>query len=131
MRTAPMWTITRARVKLAKNSCSPFAASLETAEPHIHLGYETGIYVLEGTVMTRWGANLENETVSQTGDFLFIPPAYRTRQSTLVFRPVLARWLRAMTLRNKTGSNATPPIAVLGRNCRDLLNTCAAILEQV
>ena len=44
------------------------------AEPHIHLGYETGIYVLEGTVLTRWGANLENETVSQTGDFLFIPP---------------------------------------------------------
>ncbi|MDF2765028.1 MAG: mannose-6-phosphate isomerase [Rhodospirillales bacterium] len=44
------------------------------AEPHIHLGYETGIYVLEGTVLTRWGRNLENETVSQTGDFLFIPP---------------------------------------------------------
>src|SRR5262245_65938556 len=44
------------------------------AEPHIHLGYETGIYVLEGTVLTRWGVNLENETVSQTGDVLFIPP---------------------------------------------------------
>ena len=50
------------------------------AEPHIHVGYETGIYVLEGTVLTRWGAGLENETVSQTGDFLFIPPAYHTRQ---------------------------------------------------
>jgi uncharacterized RmlC-like cupin family protein len=44
------------------------------AEPHIHVGYETGIYVLEGTVLTRWGVNLENETVSQSGDFLFIPP---------------------------------------------------------
>ena len=44
------------------------------AEPHIHIGYETGIYVLEGTVLTRWGVNLENETVSQAGDFLFIPP---------------------------------------------------------
>ena len=43
------------------------------AEPHIHLGYETGIYVLEGTVLTRWGVDLANETVSQTGDFLFIP----------------------------------------------------------
>jgi len=44
------------------------------AEPHVHVGYETGIYVLEGTVLTRWGANLENEVVSQTGDFLFVPP---------------------------------------------------------
>ncbi|MFL6712185.1 MAG: cupin, partial [Sulfurifustis sp.] len=30
------------------------------AEPHIHVGYETGIYVLEGTVCTRWGPRLEN-----------------------------------------------------------------------
>ena len=26
------------------------------AQPHVHVGYETGIYVLEGTVCTRWGA---------------------------------------------------------------------------
>lgn len=44
------------------------------SEPHSHIGYETGIYVLEGSVQTRWGDSLENETVSQTGDFLFIPP---------------------------------------------------------
>ena len=44
------------------------------AEPHIHVGYETGIYVLEGTVCTRWGAALEHEVVSQAGDFLFVPP---------------------------------------------------------
>lgn len=44
------------------------------AEPHIHVGYETGIYVLEGKVSTRWGPALEHEVVSQTGDFLFIPP---------------------------------------------------------
>ena len=44
------------------------------AEPHIHVGYETGIYVLEGTVCTRWGHDLENEVVSQAGDFLFVPP---------------------------------------------------------
>jgi len=44
------------------------------AEPHIHVGYETGIYVLEGTVCTRWGAALENEVVSEAGDFLFVPP---------------------------------------------------------
>ncbi len=44
------------------------------AEPHVHVGYETGIYVLEGTVCTRWGAELENEVVSRAGDFLFVPP---------------------------------------------------------
>ena len=44
------------------------------AEPHLHLGYETGIYVLEGTVRTRWGPALEHEVVSQAGDFLFVPP---------------------------------------------------------
>lgn len=44
------------------------------AEPHLHLGYETGIFVLEGTVLTRWGPNLENEVVSRPGEFLVIPP---------------------------------------------------------
>ena len=44
------------------------------SEPHSHLAYETGIYVLEGTVRTRWGAALEHEVVSRAGDFLFIPP---------------------------------------------------------
>ena len=44
------------------------------AEPHVHVGYETGIYVLEGRVCTRWGAELEHELISEAGDFLFIPP---------------------------------------------------------
>jgi uncharacterized RmlC-like cupin family protein len=65
------------------------------AEPHIHLGYETGIYVLEGTVLTRWGVDLENETVTQTGDFLFIPPGVPHEainlSSTASARAVVAR----------------------------------------
>jgi uncharacterized RmlC-like cupin family protein len=44
------------------------------ADPHVHIGYETGIYVLEGRVLTRWGKNLDNETVSEPGEFLFVPP---------------------------------------------------------
>lgn len=44
------------------------------AEPHLHVGYETGIYVLEGRVLTRWGDALEHEVVSEAGDFLFVPP---------------------------------------------------------
>lgn len=37
------------------------------SEPHYHVGYETGIYVLEGKVLTRWGAKLENEVISEAG----------------------------------------------------------------
>src|SRR6185436_3170337 len=44
------------------------------SEAHSHLDYETGIYVLEGTVQTRWGPALEHEVVSRAGDVLFIPP---------------------------------------------------------
>ena len=44
------------------------------AEPHVHVGYETGIYVLQGRVRTRWGQLLEHEVVSEAGDFLFVPP---------------------------------------------------------
>jgi uncharacterized RmlC-like cupin family protein len=44
------------------------------AEPHVHIGYETGIYVLEGRVLTRWGESLEHEVVSEPGEFLFVPP---------------------------------------------------------
>lgn len=44
------------------------------SEPHLHLGYETGIYVLEGTVLTRWGEKFENEVLSRAGEFLFVPP---------------------------------------------------------
>ena len=44
------------------------------AEPHIHLGYETGIYVLQGRVETRYGEGLTQSIVSEAGDFLFVPP---------------------------------------------------------
>lgn len=47
------------------------------AEPHLPLGYETGIVVLEGTVLRRWGPNLENEVVSRPGEFLFLPAGVR------------------------------------------------------
>ncbi|WP_151637536.1 cupin domain-containing protein [Noviherbaspirillum aerium] len=45
------------------------------AEPHLHDGYETGIYVLEGRVETRYGDRLEHSVISEAGDFLFIPPS--------------------------------------------------------
>lgn len=45
------------------------------AEPHVHEGYETGIYVLEGRVETRYGDALEHSIISEAGDFLFVPPS--------------------------------------------------------
>lgn len=44
------------------------------AEPHLHEGYETAIYVLQGRVETRFGNGLTQSVISQAGDFLFIPP---------------------------------------------------------
>jgi uncharacterized RmlC-like cupin family protein len=43
------------------------------AEPHLHRGYETAIYVLAGRVRTRYGPNLTDETINEAGDFIFIP----------------------------------------------------------
>lgn len=66
-----------------------------TAKPHVHQGYETGIYVLEGRVETRYGARLEEVVVSEAGDFLFIPPDVpheaRNLSQTEPARAVVAR----------------------------------------
>ena len=43
------------------------------AQPHIHRGYETAIYVLEGDIQTFYGIGLSQSIVNQAGDFLFIP----------------------------------------------------------
>ena len=65
------------------------------ARPHVHEGYETGIYVLEGQVETRYGAQLEQVVVSAAGDFLFIPPGVpheaRNLSQTVAARAVVAR----------------------------------------
>jgi uncharacterized RmlC-like cupin family protein len=42
------------------------------AEPHIHKGYETAIYILKGRVDTRFGAGLRESLICEEGDFLFI-----------------------------------------------------------
>ena len=44
------------------------------AEPHLHRGHETAIYVLEGCVETRYGPGLAHSVISKAGDFLYIPP---------------------------------------------------------
>ena len=44
------------------------------AEPHLHKGFETAIYVLDGEVETRYGPGLAKSVVNRAGDFMFIPP---------------------------------------------------------
>ncbi|MDH5326882.1 MAG: cupin domain-containing protein [Gammaproteobacteria bacterium] len=54
-----------------------------TAKAHIHKTFETGIYVLEGRVETRYGDNLEHSVINQAGDFVFIPPDLLHRPTNL------------------------------------------------
>ncbi len=42
------------------------------AAPHLHDGYETAIYILQGEVNTRYGPGLAGSLVGRSGDFLFI-----------------------------------------------------------
>jgi uncharacterized RmlC-like cupin family protein len=43
------------------------------AQPHVHRGYETAIYLLEGRVETRYGVGLRKSVIHEAGDFIFIP----------------------------------------------------------
>ena len=43
------------------------------AQPHVHRGYETAIYLIEGRVETRYGPGLRKSVVHEAGDFIFIP----------------------------------------------------------
>ena len=42
------------------------------AEPHLHKGYETAIYLLKGRTDTRYGEQLENSVICEEGDFIYI-----------------------------------------------------------
>jgi len=44
------------------------------AEPHYHEKFESGIYLLQGRVETRYGEQLEHSVINEAGDFIFIPP---------------------------------------------------------
>ena len=43
------------------------------AQPHLHRGYETAIYLLKGRVETRYGPGLRESVINEEGDFIFIP----------------------------------------------------------
>ena len=41
---------------------------------HYHKDFETAIYLLKGRVETRFGENLQESTINEEGDFVYIPP---------------------------------------------------------
>ncbi len=43
-------------------------------QPHIHKGFESAVYMIQGRVETRYGEHLERSVINQAGDFIFIPP---------------------------------------------------------
>jgi uncharacterized RmlC-like cupin family protein len=43
------------------------------AEPHMHNGFETALYIIQGRAETRYGEGLKQSVINQAGDFLFIP----------------------------------------------------------
>lgn len=49
----------------------PAGASID---PHIHDGYEVGLYILQGRVQHRFGPGLTSSLVNGPGDFIFVEP---------------------------------------------------------
>jgi uncharacterized RmlC-like cupin family protein len=44
-----------------------------TAKAHVHKGYESAVYLIQGRVETRFGDGLRKSVVNEAGDFIFIP----------------------------------------------------------
>lgn len=43
------------------------------AAPHAHVGFETAIYLLQGSVETSYGPGLARKQVNSAGEFIYIP----------------------------------------------------------
>ncbi len=44
------------------------------AVAHYHNGYETTIYIVKGRAETKYGDKLEQSSINEAGDFIYIPP---------------------------------------------------------
>ena len=44
-----------------------------TAKAHVHKGYESAVYLIQGRVETRFGDDLKKSVINEAGDFIFIP----------------------------------------------------------
>lgn len=45
-----------------------------SAKAHIHKGFESAVYLMQGRVETRYGEGLKRSVTNEAGDFIFIPP---------------------------------------------------------
>ncbi len=54
-----------------------------SARAHRHLGSESAIYLVQGTVLTRYGDHLQHSVVNHAGDFLYIPPGLAHQPTNL------------------------------------------------
>jgi uncharacterized RmlC-like cupin family protein len=44
------------------------------AKAHIHVGFELGLFILQGRVEHRYGKGLSKSVINEAGDFIFIEP---------------------------------------------------------
>ena len=44
-----------------------------TAKAHVHKGYESAVYLIQGRVKTLYGEGLKKSIINVPGDFIFIP----------------------------------------------------------
>ena len=45
-----------------------------SAKAHVHKGFESAIYLIQGRVETRYGEGLKKSVVNEAEDFIFVPP---------------------------------------------------------
>jgi uncharacterized RmlC-like cupin family protein len=44
------------------------------SRPHYHANCESAVYMLSGTLLVRWGDNLEESVELSPGDLVYVPP---------------------------------------------------------
>jgi uncharacterized RmlC-like cupin family protein len=71
----------------------------KSAKAHRHIGSESAIDIIQGTVLTRYGDKLQWSVVHGPGDFLFIPPGVLHQPTNL--------------------SSTQPAVAIVARNNPD------------
>ncbi len=70
-----------------------------TAKAHVHNGYESAVYLIQGRVETRFGDGLKKTVLNEAGDFIFIPADVPHQPRNL--------------------SDTEPAIAIVARNAPD------------
>ena len=82
------------------------------AEPHLHLGYETGIFVLKGTVLTRWARTSRTRWSAGRASSCSFHRVCRTTRQTSVPQNQHELLSPATTRPSRTGSfltQSSPP----------------------